>query len=60
MIDDVRKLTRDYYPIIKKIRRELHEIPELGNQEIETKAYIKTHIDCLSHFEIEEVLETGY
>lgn len=59
MIDDVRKLTRDYYPIIKKIRRELHEIPELGNQEIETKAYIKTHIDRLSHFEIEEVLETG-
>lgn len=59
MIDDVRKLTRDYYPIIKKIRRELHEIPELGNQEIETKAYIKKHIDRLSHFEIEEVLETG-
>ena len=59
MIDDVRKLTCDYYPIIKKIRKELHEIPELGNQEIETKAYIKTHIDRLSHFEIEEVLETG-
>lgn len=59
MIDDVRKLTRNYYPIIKKIRRELHEIPELGNQEIETKAYIKKHFDHLSHFEIEEVLETG-
>ena len=59
MIDDVRKLTRNYYPKIKKIRRELHEIPELGNQEIETKAYIKKHIDRLSHFEIEEVLETG-
>lgn len=59
MIDEVRKLTRNYYPRIKKIRRELHEIPELGNQEIETKAYIRKHIDTLSHFEIEEVLETG-
>ena len=59
MIDDVRKLTRNYYPRIKKIRRELHEIPELGNQEIKTKAYIIKHIDTLSHFEIEEVLETG-
>lgn len=59
MIDDVRKLTRNYYPRIKKIRRELHEIPELGNQEIKTKAYIRKHIDTLSHFEIEEVLETG-
>lgn len=59
MIDDVRKLTRNYYPRIKKIRRELHEIPELGNQEIKTKAYIRKHIDTLSHFVIEEVLETG-
>ena len=59
MIDEVRKLTHKYYPIIKEIRRELHEIPELGNQEIKTKAYIRKHIDALSHFEIEEVLETG-
>lgn len=59
MIDEVRKLTHKYYPIIKEIRRELHEIPELGNQEIKTKAYIRKHIDTLSHFEIEEVLETG-
>ena len=27
--------------------------------QIKTKAYIRKHIDTLSHFEIEEVLETG-
>lgn len=59
MIDDVRRLTRKYYPTIKQIRRKLHEIPELGNKEIKTKAYIKQQLKLLTNFEIEEVLETG-
>ena len=59
MIDDVRKLTNKYYSKIVQIRRELHMIPELGDNEVKTKEYIKNHIQKLSHFEIIEVLDTG-
>ena len=34
-------------------------IPELGDNEVKTKEYIKNHIQKLSHFEIIEVLDTG-
>ena len=40
-------------------RRNLHRIPELGNQEVETKKYL---LECLSRFqpdELTEMLDTG-
>ncbi|MGK7378564.1 N-acetyldiaminopimelate deacetylase [Planococcus sp. 1R117A] len=38
-----------------KIRRDLHEIPEIGFQEWKTQTYLKAHIDTLSQDRLEVV-----
>ncbi len=41
-----------------QIRRDLHQIPELGNQEIKTTKYIETYLNHLG-IETRKVLDTG-
>ncbi len=41
-----------------QIRRDLHQIPEIGNQEYKTTQYIQTYLENL-HIETKQVLATG-
>ncbi|MBQ8092695.1 MAG: amidohydrolase [Clostridia bacterium] len=50
---------QQYYPELKANRRALHAIPELGNQEYKTKAYLMEKLRSFNPDELEEVLDTG-
>lgn len=46
-----------------KFRKDLHQIPELGYEEIETKAYILSHIKKFKNFDklkLKEIGKTGF
>lgn len=47
------------YPEVKKYRRELHQIPELGLQEFKTKEYLQEKLESFGITEIYPILDTG-
>ena len=57
-VDDLLKAARLTLPIMTKIRREIHQYPELSFQEITTSALIKEHLKRLG-IESHTVAKTG-
>lgn len=52
------KLGNEYYQLVKKYRRDLHQIPEIGFDLSETSAYLKRELSAMG-YQCEEVAKTG-
>ena len=50
---------REMLPLLRQIRRELHQIPEIGLQEYQTSAYIRRKLAEFGITETEQWLDTG-
>ncbi|MCL4168865.1 UNVERIFIED_CONTAM: hypothetical protein GTU68_020952, partial [Idotea baltica] len=57
--DKIRQLARQYAPESIKIRRHLHENPELSFQEFETCSYIKKQLSLIGITNVAPVAKTG-
>jgi amidohydrolase len=57
--DRIQQLARQYAPESIKIRRHLHENPELSFQEFETCSYIKAQLSLLGITSVVPVVKTG-
>ncbi len=58
MPDRIRKLADKYYPEMVRIRRHLHQHPELSFHEFETTDFIENHLKDLG-YQVQRPLETG-
>lgn len=56
---ELREATKQYYEVAKDHRRALHRIPEQGDEEWKTHAYIKAALEACSPDEIRAFAKTG-
>ena len=57
--EKIKQLARQYAPDFVKVRRQLHQYPELSFQEIKTCVYIKEQLHLLGITNVVSVAKTG-
>lgn len=55
----IRSSIARYEEQLRRVRRELHRIPELSGQEYETHDYIKAFLEKLNPYHLETIFNTG-
>lgn len=56
---EIQPEIKDLEPLVTKMRRELHQIPELGLKEYETSVYIRNKLAEFGITEVETILDTA-